>query len=205
LISSPLRSKTTAWQASVMENFFYVYILVSEADATQHYTGITRDLPSRLKEHNQGTCIYTARCRPWRIETAIAFRSKAKARAFEKYLKTGSGREFSHDIYKLPPSVRVSRRVKRYSVMGQAEFLRGSHTHSPKFEIRRFKSAISQNRHTTATESSREAFNLLSWTSTLCILRFFQSQWFLKKFAPREKCSRPRRMRPLAWESSFAR
>ena len=75
--------------------FFYVYILVSEADATQHYTGITRDLPSRLKEHNQGTCIYTARCRSWRIEIAIAFRSKAKARAFEKYLKTGSGREFS--------------------------------------------------------------------------------------------------------------
>jgi putative endonuclease len=74
---------------------FYVYILVSEADATQHYTGITQDLPSRLKEHNQGTCIYTARCRPWRIETAIAFRSEAKARAFEKYLKTGSGREFS--------------------------------------------------------------------------------------------------------------
>jgi len=78
-----------------MENFFYVYILVSEADATQHYTGITQDLLSRLNEHNQGTCIYTARCRPWRIETAIAFKSEAKARAFEKYLKTGSGREFS--------------------------------------------------------------------------------------------------------------
>jgi len=31
-----------------MENFFYVYILVSEADATQHYTGITQDLLSRL-------------------------------------------------------------------------------------------------------------------------------------------------------------
>jgi hypothetical protein len=34
-----------------MENFFYVYILVSEADATQHYTGITQNLPSRLNEH----------------------------------------------------------------------------------------------------------------------------------------------------------
>src|SRR5437868_12944642 len=51
LICSPLRSKTTAWQASVMENCFYVYILASEADATQHYIGITQDLPSRLKEH----------------------------------------------------------------------------------------------------------------------------------------------------------
>jgi putative endonuclease len=95
-----------------MENFFYVYVLVSEADATQHYTGITRDLPSRLKEHNQGTCIYTARCRPWRIETAIAFRSKAKARAFEKYLKTGSGREFSRrhlSVAAIGPSIRPSK------------------------------------------------------------------------------------------------
>jgi putative endonuclease len=72
---------------------FYVYILVSEADATQHYTGITQDLPS--KRAIQDTCICTTRCRPWRIETAIAFRSEAKARAFEKYLKAGSGREFS--------------------------------------------------------------------------------------------------------------
>jgi len=65
--------------------------------------------------------------------------------------------------------------------------------------------AISQNRHTTATESSREAFNLLSWTLTLYILRFFQSQWFLKKFAPREKSSRLREMRRLGWESFFAK
>ena len=64
---------------------------------------------------------------------------------------------------------------------------------------------ISQNRHTTATESSREAFNLRSWILTLCILRFFQSQWFLKKFAPREKCSRPPEIGGLVWESFFAK
>jgi putative endonuclease len=32
---------------------------------------------------------------PWYIEVAVAFRSEAKARRFERYLKTGSGREFS--------------------------------------------------------------------------------------------------------------
>src|SRR5437870_13907977 len=51
------------------------------------------------------------------------------------------------------------------------------------------RSAISQNRHTIATESSRQWFHRLPWTLTLCILHFFQSLWFLKKFAPREKCS----------------
>jgi predicted GIY-YIG superfamily endonuclease len=78
-----------------MNNFFYVYILVSQADEKKHYTGITRDLESRLLEHNQGACVRTTKCRPWRIETAVAFRSEKKARAFERYLKTGSGREFA--------------------------------------------------------------------------------------------------------------
>jgi putative endonuclease len=78
-----------------MQRFFYVYILVSETDAAKHYTGITRDLSGRLQEHNRGHCPHTVKYKPWRIETAVAFASEAKARAFEKYLKTGSGREFA--------------------------------------------------------------------------------------------------------------
>ena len=78
-----------------MKDFFYVYILVSQAKETIHYTGITRDLERRLLEHNRGACPHTLQHRPWRIETAIAFKSESKARAFEKYLKSGSGREFA--------------------------------------------------------------------------------------------------------------
>lgn len=75
--------------------FFYVYVLVSEANERRHYSGITTDLKRRLAEHNRGACIYTARLRPWRIEIAIAFYSQTKARAFEQYLKRGSGRAFA--------------------------------------------------------------------------------------------------------------
>ena len=78
-----------------MKRFFYVYILVSEADETVHYTGVTVDLEERLQEHNRGACDYTSKNRPWRIETAIAFKTEEKAREFEKYLKSGSGREFA--------------------------------------------------------------------------------------------------------------
>jgi putative endonuclease len=78
-----------------MKDFFYVYILVSQAEETIHYTGITRNLEQRLLEHNRGTCPHTSQHRPWRIETAVAFKSERKARAFEKYLKSGSGREFA--------------------------------------------------------------------------------------------------------------
>ncbi|MBL7076692.1 MAG: GIY-YIG nuclease family protein [Kiritimatiellae bacterium] len=75
--------------------FHYVYILVSERDSNRHYTGCTQDLDARLKDHNAGRVPHTSRFRPWELETAVAFRSKSKARAFEEYLKSGSGREFA--------------------------------------------------------------------------------------------------------------
>ena len=69
-----------------MNNFHYVYILVSETDETRHYTGITEDLESRLKAHNNGQVPHTSKYRPWRIETAVAFSCLQKAANFEKYL-----------------------------------------------------------------------------------------------------------------------
>jgi putative endonuclease len=71
-----------------MKAFFYVYILVSEANETIHYTGIASKFKERLLEHNRRACAHTSKYRPWRVETAIAFKS-------ERYLKTGSGREFA--------------------------------------------------------------------------------------------------------------
>ena len=78
-----------------MKSFFYVYILVSQKNSMMHYTGVTRDFKARVLKHNHGACPHTIKHRPWRIETAVAFTSESKARAFEKYLKTGSGREFA--------------------------------------------------------------------------------------------------------------
>jgi putative endonuclease len=77
-----------------MNGFYYVYILVSETNPELHNTGRTRGLNARLAKHNRGGCIHTVKHRPWKIETAVAFRSEAKARSFERYLKTRSGREF---------------------------------------------------------------------------------------------------------------
>ncbi len=78
-----------------MKSFTYVYVLLSETDATHRYTGLTDDLDARLKSHNRGENPHTSRYRPWQIETAIAFRSREKAAAFEKYLKSHSGRAFA--------------------------------------------------------------------------------------------------------------
>jgi len=56
---------------------------------------LTDDLAARLAKHNAGGVPHTAKHKPWRIKTAIAFRDRSKAAGFEKYLKSPSGRAFS--------------------------------------------------------------------------------------------------------------
>jgi len=73
----------------------YVYILSSIPFPAQYYTGSTGDLEARLHKHNKGDVPHTAKFKPWMVEAFFAFQSEDKAQAFERYLKTGSGREFS--------------------------------------------------------------------------------------------------------------
>lgn len=90
-IFSSLRD--SGWQA--MDDYYYVYILRSLSKPDQTYVGYTTDLQARLAKHNEGGSPYTSKNKPWQVEVAMAFSDKQKALAFEKYLKSGSGREFS--------------------------------------------------------------------------------------------------------------
>lgn len=76
-------------------DYHYVYVLVSEKHPERHYTGYTTNLQDRLRRHNNGDVPHTDKYKPWRIETAVRFSSEEKAHAFERYLKSGSGREFA--------------------------------------------------------------------------------------------------------------
>lgn len=73
----------------------YVYILESLAIAGRHYVGLTSDLRARLKKHNAREVTHTSKYAPWRIKTYVAFSEDAAANAFEKYLKSASGRAFA--------------------------------------------------------------------------------------------------------------
>ncbi|MBI3987399.1 MAG: GIY-YIG nuclease family protein [Lentisphaerae bacterium] len=75
--------------------FYYVYILASLAQAGKYYTGFTENLGFRLRDHNSGSCPHTAKFRPWRIQTCVAFTDRERALAFERYLKSHSGRAFA--------------------------------------------------------------------------------------------------------------
>jgi predicted GIY-YIG superfamily endonuclease len=72
----------------------YVYILQSE-DGEHFYVGSTDDLRERLKKHNSGSVPHTAKFKPWRVKTYLGFSDPESAVAFEKYLKSPSGRAFA--------------------------------------------------------------------------------------------------------------
>lgn len=73
----------------------FVYILKSIANPSEYYVGVTSHVADRLMAHNDGLSSHTAASRPWRPLVVIEFDEEAPALAFERYLKTGSGREFA--------------------------------------------------------------------------------------------------------------
>jgi putative endonuclease len=75
--------------------FVYVYILASLSVPEHFYVGFTEDLKERLRRHNAGEVPHTAKFRPWRVKTAVAFTSQQRALAFERYLKSHSGKAFA--------------------------------------------------------------------------------------------------------------
>jgi putative endonuclease len=72
---------------------YVVYILFSEK-YQKHYTGFTSDLSQRLQSHNKYGKDWTAKYRPWKLIFTKEFTSKKDAMDYEKYLKSGVGREF---------------------------------------------------------------------------------------------------------------
>ena len=72
-----------------------VYVLKNTELKPRYYVGLTADTSARLDDHNAGRCPHTARYRPWQLHVAIEFPDEQRAIRFERYLKSGSGREFA--------------------------------------------------------------------------------------------------------------
>jgi len=75
---------------------YYVYMLTSEVDPTQRYTGFTENLKKRVAAHNNGESDHTRKFIPWKLVAYQAFDDKYKALEFETYLKSGSGHAFAN-------------------------------------------------------------------------------------------------------------
>jgi putative endonuclease len=74
----------------------YVYILQSVSHPERFYTGMCKDVGTRLAAHNAGQSPHTAKYKPWRLLSYHYFEHPETAAAFERYLKSGSGRAFAN-------------------------------------------------------------------------------------------------------------
>ena len=74
---------------------YYVYLIKSKKTPETIYVGYTTDLRARLETHNAGGSIHTKKDRPWELVTCTIFLDMGRAKAFERYLKSQSGRAFA--------------------------------------------------------------------------------------------------------------
>ncbi|HZW61111.1 MAG TPA: GIY-YIG nuclease family protein [Candidatus Babeliales bacterium] len=73
----------------------YVYLLRSLIDSSKTYIGYTTNVEQRLEAHNSGESVHTRKDKPWKLVMYLAFDSEDRAKAFEQYLKVGSGHAFA--------------------------------------------------------------------------------------------------------------
>ncbi|MEA2007035.1 MAG: GIY-YIG nuclease family protein [Patescibacteria group bacterium] len=72
--------------------FYYVCVLKS-VRGEHLYTGFTRNLLKRVKEHNNGQVFFTKPGLPWKVIYYEACLDSEDAKRREKYLKTSRGRQ----------------------------------------------------------------------------------------------------------------
>jgi len=76
---------------------YYLYILLNEA-GTRTYTGVSNDVPKRLREHNEGQVKSSRPHRPYRVIHTDAFLTLSDARKKERFYKSTTGRRRLKDI-----------------------------------------------------------------------------------------------------------
>ncbi len=77
----------------------FVYVIQSAKD-NKFYTGITNDIERRLKEHNSGkkSTPSTSGRGPFKLVYFEQYETRKEARERERFLKSGSGREFRNKL-----------------------------------------------------------------------------------------------------------
>ena len=71
---------------------YYIYAIKSTKN-NSIYVGMTKNINSRLKEHNNGYVFSTKGCRPYKLIYTEECENRLIARKIEKYWKSGIGKE----------------------------------------------------------------------------------------------------------------
>ena len=78
---------------------YFVYVLRSLKDK-RRYVGQTADIAKRIRQHNADSTESTRRRRPFELLYEESYDTRADAKAREKHLKSGKGREELNEILK---------------------------------------------------------------------------------------------------------
>lgn len=76
---------------------YFVYVLKSLKNGA-YYKGLTNNIERRIREHNAGKTSSNRSFAPFRLIFVQEFDRISEARKFEKFLKTGYGREIIKEI-----------------------------------------------------------------------------------------------------------
>ena len=74
-----------------LDMIYTVYVLKDESKYT--YTGCTSNLEVRIWEHNNKVTKSTRKGKNWKVVYTKDFNTKSEALRYERFLKTGKGRE----------------------------------------------------------------------------------------------------------------
>jgi len=83
-----------------MERSYQVYVL--ENPTGKRYIGLSEDVDTRLRQHNNGESKWTAKHRPWQLIWTSAKKSLSEARKLENTLKRAKGGNQFYEITGLP-------------------------------------------------------------------------------------------------------
>lgn len=74
---------------------YFVYLLQSVHSPHKRYVGYSTNFEQRFEQHNSGFVALTKNHVPWEVKVLVQFDNEQKAKAFERYLKHGSGHAFA--------------------------------------------------------------------------------------------------------------
>lgn len=86
-------------QARTLQNMYQVYVLDSKI-RKYIYVGLTNNAEKRIAQHQAGRERTTAPYRPFRVLLLEQYTTRQEARNREKYLKSGSGKEWIKRSFK---------------------------------------------------------------------------------------------------------
>ncbi len=78
---------------------YYLYVLQSQKNG-KYYVGITKDIKSRLNQHNRGAGKSTKSSKPWSLLYIEEYNSLSDASKRERYIKNQKSRLYIENLIK---------------------------------------------------------------------------------------------------------